>query len=199
MWCSVVTVENYTFTIDQFWPFFFDRCIQFVQLTKVDIRINRLVPWTQLKKYHTFPIPSNRQHNLFLMQFSFRCCLWWFITLGPWSFSNDVILNNPFFITSENSFQKGSNSLRLRCKSQAMMLFVKWISFNSCGTNCARNWMSTLSIFNLIKWPWRWMVIIVRWTLIFLRRSKQTTQEYVPNKSFAKTTIVSSDCRFTVT
>ena len=88
------------------WPFFFDRCIQFVQLTTVDIRINRFVPWKQIKKYHTFPIPPNRQHNLLLMQFSFWCCLWWLITLGPWSFSNDVIVSNPFFITSDNSFSK---------------------------------------------------------------------------------------------
>ena len=51
-----------------------------------------------------------------------------------WSFSNDVILNNRFFITSDNLFdKKGSNSLRLRWKSQALMRFVKWISFNSCG------------------------------------------------------------------
>ena len=54
----------------QFWPFFFHRCVQFVQLTTVDIRINRFVPWKQLKKYHTFPIPPNRRHNLFLMQFN---------------------------------------------------------------------------------------------------------------------------------
>ena len=85
------------------------------------------------KKYHTFTIPTNRQHNIFLMQFSFRCCLWWFITLGTWSFLNDVILNNPFFITIDNSFKKGSNLLRLRCKSQALMRFVKWISSNSRG------------------------------------------------------------------
>ena len=65
-----------------------------------------MVPWKQLEKYQTFPIPLNRQHNLFLMQFSFRCCLWWFITLGPWSFSNDVIVNSLCFITSDNSFQK---------------------------------------------------------------------------------------------
>ena len=125
-------VKNYTFTIDQFSPFFFYRCVQFVQLTTVDIRINRLVPWKQLKKYHTFPIPPNRQNNAFLMRFSFRSCLWWFIKLGPWSFSNDVILNNPFFITNDNLFKKGSNSFHLRCKSQAFMRFVKWISFNSC-------------------------------------------------------------------
>ena len=48
-----------TITIDQFWPFFFDRCVQFVQLTTVEIQINRLVPWKQLKKYHTFPIPPD--------------------------------------------------------------------------------------------------------------------------------------------
>ena len=29
--------------------------------------------------------------------------------------------------------KKGSNSLRLRCKLQALMRFVKWISFNSSG------------------------------------------------------------------
>ena len=67
---------------------------------------NRLVPWKQLKKYHTFSIPPNRQHNLFLIPFNFRCCLWWSIKLGPWSFSNDVIVSNPFFITSDNSFKK---------------------------------------------------------------------------------------------
>ena len=100
-------VKSYTFTINQFWPFFFDRCVQFVQLTAADIRINRLFPWKQLKNYHTFPIPPNRQHNiLFMMPFSFRCCLWWFITLGPRSFSNHVMINNPFFITSDNSVQK---------------------------------------------------------------------------------------------
>ena len=131
-------VKNCTFTNDQFWPFYFDRCVQVVQLTTVDIRINRLVPWKKLKKYHTFSIPPNRQRKLFLMQFSFRCYLRWFITLGPWSFSNDVIVNNPFLITSDNSFQKGSNSLRLRCNSQALMLFVKWISFNSCGIPISR-------------------------------------------------------------
>ena len=47
-----------------------------VQLTTVDVRINRLVPWKQLKKYHTFPILPTIQHNLFRMHFSFRCCLW---------------------------------------------------------------------------------------------------------------------------
>ena len=52
-------VKNYTFTIDQFWPFFFDLYVQFVQLTTVDIRINRFVPKKQLKKY-TIPIPPNR-------------------------------------------------------------------------------------------------------------------------------------------
>ena len=67
------------------------------------------------------------------MQFIFQCCLWWFIALRPWSISNDVILNNPFFITSDICFKKGSISLRLRWKSQALMRFVKWISFNSCG------------------------------------------------------------------
>ena len=72
-------VKNYTFTIHQFWLFFFDRCVQFVQLTTVDIRINCLVPWKLLKKEHTFPIPTNRRHNLFLMQFSFRYYSWWFI------------------------------------------------------------------------------------------------------------------------
>ena len=82
------------FTIDRFWTFFFDCCVQFVQLTTVDILINRMVSWKQLKKYHTFPILPNRQHNLFLMQCSFRSCMWWFFTLGPWSFSNFVILNN---------------------------------------------------------------------------------------------------------
>ena len=59
------------------WPIltvFFDRCVQFVQLTTVDIQINPLVPWKVLKKYHTFQISLNRQHNLFLMQFSFQCC-----------------------------------------------------------------------------------------------------------------------------
>ena len=39
---------------------FFYRCLQFFQLTTVDIRINRLVPWKKLKKYHTFPIQPNR-------------------------------------------------------------------------------------------------------------------------------------------
>ena len=102
---SVVIGKITPLTIHQFWPVFFDRCVQFVQLTTVDIRNNRLVSWKQLKKYHTLPIPPNRQHNLFLMQFSFQCCLWWFITLWPSSFSNDVTLNNTFLITSDNSFQ----------------------------------------------------------------------------------------------
>ena len=35
MSCSVIIVKNYTFTIDQFWLFFFDRCVLFVQLTTV--------------------------------------------------------------------------------------------------------------------------------------------------------------------
>ena len=119
-----------TFTIGQFWPFFFDRCAQFVQLMTVDMQNNRLVPWKQFKKYHTFPIPPNRQHNLFFMQFSFWFCLWWFITLGPWSFSDDIIVNNTLLTTSDNSFQK---RIELRCKSQALMRYVKWTSFNSCG------------------------------------------------------------------
>ena len=93
MWCSVAMVKNYTFMIDQFWPFFFDRCIQFVQLPTVDIRTNRLVLGSSSKNNAPF-------------QFSFRYCLWWFITLGPRSFSNDVIINNLFFITSDDSFQK---------------------------------------------------------------------------------------------
>ena len=51
--------QTYTIMIDQFWPFFFDRWVQFVHLTTVDIRINRLVPLKQLKQYHTFPILPN--------------------------------------------------------------------------------------------------------------------------------------------
>ena len=34
---------------------------------------------------------------------------------------NDVIVNNPVFIISDIRFKKGSNSLPLRCKSQALM------------------------------------------------------------------------------
>ena len=109
-------VKNYTFMIDQFWPFFFGRCVQFVQLTTVGIRINCLVPWKQLKKDHTFRIPPNRQQNLFLMQFSFRCCLWRFIALGPWSFSNDVIVKNTFSIISDNSFQKRMEFIAFKIK-----------------------------------------------------------------------------------
>ena len=116
-------VKNYTSTIDQFWPFLIDRCVQFVKLTTVDIRIIRLVPWKQLKKYHTFPIPPNRQHNLFFMQFSFRCCLWWFITLKPSSFSNDVIVNNSFFIISDNSFQKRIEFIAFKMKITSVDTF----------------------------------------------------------------------------
>jgi len=70
VWSGVVMMENDTFTIDQFWPFLVDGCIQFVQLLTVNIRSNRLVPWKQLKIYHTLPIPPNRQHNLFLVDIS---------------------------------------------------------------------------------------------------------------------------------
>ena len=48
---------------------------------------------------------SLRRHA-FLAVWRSGCFLWWFIMLGPWSFSNDAIVNNPFFITSDNSFQK---------------------------------------------------------------------------------------------
>ena len=123
VWCGVVIVKNYTFTIDQFWPFFFDRCIQSIQLMTVDIQINRLVPWKQLQKYHTFPITPNRQHNLFLVQFTFRRCLWWFITLGLWSFSKNVIVNNPFFITSDNSFKKKIEFIAFKMKITSVDAF----------------------------------------------------------------------------
>ena len=46
-----------------------------------------------------------------------------FILLQTIHFSSPVI----------NRFKKGSNSLRLRCQSQALMRFIKWISFDSCG------------------------------------------------------------------
>ena len=56
-------------------------------------------------------------------------------------------------------FKKESNLLRLRCKSQALMLFVKWISFNSCGIQissfltsprrCMWRWIVDLRIFNI--------------------------------------------------
>ena len=83
--CNVVMVKNYTFTIHQFWPFFFDRCVQFVQLTTVDIRIKRLVPWKQLKKQHTFPIPPNRQHNPNIKFFNeFKTYRVGHLTFGIW-------------------------------------------------------------------------------------------------------------------
>ena len=58
-----------TFTIDQFWSLLVDGSIQFLQLLTVDIRINRLNSWKQLKIYHTLPIP-NLQHNLHLVNIS---------------------------------------------------------------------------------------------------------------------------------
>ena len=130
MWYNVAMMKNYTFTNDQFWPFFFDLCVQFVQLTTVGIRINRLVHWKRFKKYYAFPIPPNRQHNLFSMQFSFRCCVWWFITLGPWSFPSDVIAINPFLITSDNSFQK-------------IIEFIAFNMFNMSTNKCQKEKIMT--------------------------------------------------------
>ena len=69
-----------------------------------------------------------------LMQLSFWYGLCWIIMLGPWYFSINVIVDNPFFIVSDNSFQNGSIALRLKCVSQILICCVRWISFYSCGT-----------------------------------------------------------------
>ena len=55
---SVVLMKYDTFTIDQFCSLLIEDCIQFVQLLTVDIRINRLVAWKQLKIYHTRCYPT---------------------------------------------------------------------------------------------------------------------------------------------
>ena len=114
--------------LTSFWLFFFACCLQFVPLTTLNIRINRLVPWKQLKKYHTFPIPPIRHHSLVLMQLSFLFCLWWFITLGPWSFPNDVILNNQFFINSANSFKKSIEFIAFKMQITSVDAFC-WMNF----------------------------------------------------------------------
>ena len=70
-----------------------------------DIRFNCLVPWKQFKKYHTFSILPNRQHNFFLDSSAFD------VVCGG---SSPVIIR----------FKKGSNSLCLRCKSQAFCVLL---------------------------------------------------------------------------
>ena len=100
----------------------------------VDIRINRFVPWKQLTKYHTFPIPPNRQHNLLLVQFSFRCSLWWFIRLGSWLFSNDVVVNNSFFITTDNSVSKRIELIACNIQITSINAFFKMHFFQFMWT-----------------------------------------------------------------
>ena len=66
------------------------------------------------------------------MQLSFRCCLWWFITLGRWSFSNEVIVKNQFFITSDNSFQKSIAFIAFKVQITSVVAFCWMNFFNSC-------------------------------------------------------------------
>ena len=89
-----------------------------ILLAGVDSRIDSLVPWEQLKINNTFEIPPNTQHNLLLMNIGFWCRLCRFISLPPWSFSNDVIVNNPFFIARYDS-------LRFRFR---FVSFQQWIA-----------------------------------------------------------------------
>ena len=78
------------------------------------------------------------------MQFSFRCCLWWFITLGPWSFSNDIILKNPFFITSDNSFQKRIEFIAFKMQITSVHAFCSMNFFQFM-------WSPNIKFFNESK------------------------------------------------
>ena len=63
MWSGAILTENDAFTICQFWPRFLDFFVQFHWLATVDIQIDSLVPWKQLKINNTFEIPPNTQHT----------------------------------------------------------------------------------------------------------------------------------------
>ena len=67
MWSGVILMKDDAFTSCQFWPLFLDFFVQFHQLATVDIRIDILGPWKQLKINNTPEIPPNTQRNLLLM------------------------------------------------------------------------------------------------------------------------------------
>ena len=129
-------VEHDFFAICQYLPFLIDYFLKFHKLLAVNIWVDRSVVWRQLKTHNTFVIPPNWQYDLFLIQLSFWYGLCWFMIrwIGPWSFFINVIIDDPFFIASYNSFQKGSIALRLKWVLQILIRCVGWISFNSCGT-----------------------------------------------------------------
>ena len=88
------------------------------------------------------------------MQFSFRCCLWWFIMLEPRSFSNDVIVNNPFFITSDNSFQRRTEFIAFMMQITSVDAFC-WMNFFQFM------WNPNIKFFNESK-----MLYMIWWSIV---------------------------------
>ena len=112
---------------------FLYRCGQFFQLSTVDIRINRLVLLKHLK--NTTPLQSHQTDNIIF----FWCNSAFDVVCGGSSrmdynrFRTRLLQTIHFSSPVIILLKKESNSLRLRCKSQALMRFVEWISSNSYG------------------------------------------------------------------
>ena len=68
--CVVVMVDDAP-PVDQFWVFFFNFFLQFIQLLTVDIRINISTGWKELRVENFLPIPPNRKHSLLLIKVCF--------------------------------------------------------------------------------------------------------------------------------
>lgn len=70
-----MTKDKNSFAIRQFWTFLVNGITSFVQWSTVYTRINRLVPWEQLKMHNDFPIPPNWRYNLPLTKLRFWSAL----------------------------------------------------------------------------------------------------------------------------
>ena len=122
-------VQSSQYTIDQFWPLFFDDCVQFVQLTTVNIRIDRFVPWKQLKKYHKISSMRKIESNLkfyrtstgkstfrtqnYTVKANFRCTAHkkYFFPISRSNPLFDPPIGKKLYVTQEKLFHQTSHSL----------------------------------------------------------------------------------------
>ena len=99
-------MEHNTISIDQFWPLLVNRLLQMVELLTAENRIEGLVVVEQFTVDDSLPISPNTQQNLPGRQSGLGDDLGRLAALRPRSFSLDVVVRDPLFITSHHPLLK---------------------------------------------------------------------------------------------
>ena len=106
MWSSIIRQENNFVMPGVVMGAFFLECLaQSHQLCSVESPSNGLIRFEQLI-HDTKLIPPNTQHEFFSMNIRLGCRCWSMARWSPWFSLLWIIVEDPFFITSDYTMQK---------------------------------------------------------------------------------------------